>query len=685
MTAHRPTHSLRSNRYLSPLVLAGVLVCSAAPTAGARAENRLPELVSLDLDQLMSLEVTTASKKAQQLSNTAAAAYVITHDDIVRSGAMSVPEVLRLAPGVDVGQISPGQWSVTIRGFGGRFANKLLVLIDGRAIYTPTFNGVYWEQQDLVLEDIEQIEVIRGPGASLWGANAVNGIINIITRHSEETTGGLAGATVGTYNGTVQARYGATTAKQGYWRAYAKGDLGEPFDSPEGTELQNGYRRQSAGFRADLPTGEHSSLSLQAQVLLLSNDQVTDFPDLYNPPSYLTRVSETNQARNHWISAQWEYAASSESLWTISSYLSQYTAEAYSLEENVTTFDLSIQQQWAITARQEIVWGMGYRNYTDDIIDSPPLISVAPDALSRNIHSIFIQDEIEVLDDTVWVTIGSKLEHNDFTGYEFQPSLRALWRPDGNTSLWSSVSRASRTPSRLETTTSFQAFITDIPGVPLPVVASVNGQPEFAAEDLTAWELGVRKQLTTDFSLDIALFYHQYDNLREGQDLEVTQQSDHFLADVIIGNVLQGTGKGVELAARWQVNDHWHIQAAYTQQSLDLSYKPGFERLQSNPNALEASPPSPESILSLSSYYNISDKLGLNLWLRSNSATPPVAHSHSTTTLDAQLLWRVNPEMQISLVGKNLLDDSHHEFDDEVFTANSVIPRMLLARMKYRF
>ncbi len=330
------------------------------------------ELLELGFEQLMDVEVSTATRKEQPLSQTPAAAYVITGEDIRRSGAGSIPEALRLAPGVAVAQISAGKWSVSMRGFSGRFANKLLVLIDGRSIYTPVFSGVYWEVHDLPLADIERIEVIRGPGATLWGANAVNGIINIITRHSSASQGGLADLRVGDERQTAAFRWGGELGQQASLRLYAKGERRDGFDALAGGVYDDGYERRQLGFRSDWSGGGTDQFTLQGDLIRLDQDQAYTLPDLTNPPAYRTRVQDRAEVEAGNLLARWERSLAVDSDIRVQAYWDRYDRRDLTRREQVDTFDLDLQHHFSVGSRHALIWGLGYRYSRNRIEGQPP-------------------------------------------------------------------------------------------------------------------------------------------------------------------------------------------------------------------------------------------------------------------------------------------------------------------------
>lgn len=631
----------------------------------------------MEFEQLMNIEVSTVSRKLQPLSRTAAAAFIITRQSILRSGATSIPEALRLAPGVEAAQISPNHWSVAIRGFGGYLSNKLLVLIDGRSVYTSSFGGVYWEQQHVTLDDIEHIEVIRGPGATAWGANAVNGVINIITRHAAETTGTQINVKAGDREQSITLRQGGEMGENSYWRAFASSKQGDGFDNLSGDELSNGFEHHQAGFRLDIATTARDEVTLQGQVQQIHDHQALEIPDHFNPPTFTQPINRRANIDNHFLSVRWEHSDTINSTFILQSYIQQYEQQTFVTAEDISRFDLDFQHHFA-KRYHDIVWGMGYRKNRARFNEDGALANV-----NRNHHRIysgFIEDEIELSPHRFWLTLGSKLEHNDDTGLELQPSLRALWRRNDQHSLWGSLTRAVRTPSRVDTDVELVSSVSQPDFSPLPVAIHVQGNPDFKSEKLTAWEFGYRFNNTSAWSMDATVFYHDYDDIRDSQPAGFSFNGDHLQQNLRIDNVLEGIGYGVELSTHWFISPTLQCQLAYTAQTRDLRYKPGAQPI-SAPNDTPFVRASPEHILSVNTHWKFRPGLTWNLWLRAVSDEPSDRVDHFVT-LDTTVGWQPSPGIRFALVGKNLLENRHFEFDEEGFAVSAKVPRSLMFTLK---
>jgi iron complex outermembrane receptor protein len=471
-----------------------------------------PDLLQLSLEDLRKIKVTTVSRKSESLSGAPAAIYVIRQEDIRRSGINSIPELFRTVPGMEVAQANSHQWAVTVRGFNSVFATKLLVLMDGRSIYTPTFSGVYWEEADTILEDIDRIEVIRGPGATLWGANAVNGVINILSKPANETQGTLISGGGGMEErgfGTV--RYGDQLAHNVFYRVYGKYSNRDEFTLTDGRGASDDWWRTQSGFRLDWYPSEADTATLQGDYYFGEvNGQV--FRLLSLPfGAFPTQFHGHGEGAN--VLGRWTHRTSEQSDLSAQVYFDR-TDRDFGLGSEVReTFDFDAQHRFPIGPRHEIVWGAGYRYSADEETQTPDFRLTDP-KIGLQLFSAFAQDEVTLVSDRFKLTLGAKIEHHDFTGFEWQPSARLAWTPHERHAFWAAVSRAVRTPSRSERTVSFYLE----PPVPfsdirLPILAQARGNPDFGSEDLISYEAGYRVQAHQRLTLDAAAFYNVYDHV----------------------------------------------------------------------------------------------------------------------------------------------------------------------------
>lgn len=653
------------------------LACLLAFSSNASAITQT-DLSQLSLEELMAIEITSVAKKGQHLSEAPAAIHVISAEDIQRAGVTSLAEALRLAPGVHVAQLDGNKWSVSVRGMGGRWASQLLVLMDGRTIYTPLFGGVNWDVQDALLEDIERIEVIRGPGGTLWGANAVNGVINIISKKAADTQGGLVYARTGTHEHAAGFRYGAELAPGMYLRGHAKFSGREPFEltdrtaytggKPVGTpgnEAHDGWDMRSAGFRLDNRLNGSDRVTLQGDVYDGDIDQtaVTVVPS--RPGNVL--IPETVQANGANMLLRWRRRLADGEL-QVQTYLDRAERNGILLRQRIDTWDIDFQHRFSPSAGQDIVWGGGYRTVASELLGSNSLVSFSETKGNTALLNLFLQDEIRLRPDLA-LTLGAKLEHSEYTGIEPQPSARLLWQVDGRQALWAAWSRAVRTPSLSDRyVTLIQTNLA--PFSPL----SFKGSRQFDSERLTAYEAGWRKQLRSDLNLDAAVFYYDYDDLRSAD------QTTAFPPTYTFANRFQAKSYGFEVSSAWQVTPDWRLRASYSRLRLDAEPKPGgtdpFTKARIEGN-------SPSNQLQLHSHMRLRQDIDFAAMLYYVDAVQnKVAGDY--TRLDLHLTWRPRKNLDLSLVGQNLLDDRHFEFIGQESLASDV-PRSFYAQARWRF
>jgi iron complex outermembrane receptor protein len=454
------------------------------PQADQAATGRLTHL---SLEQLGNTEVTTASKEPAQVWRTAAAIYVITQEDIRRSGATSIPEILRLAPGVEVARLDSDHWSVGIRGFGAVLASKLLVLIDGRSVYTPLFAGVYWQVQATPLEDIERIEVIRGPGGTIWGANAVNGVINIITKSAKDTHGSMVSVGGGNVDqGTGAFRYGGGNDRGFNYRVYGMGFTRSPAFHSDGRNFDD-WRMGQAGFRADRDLGARDTFTSQGDIYREIAGETTQYA-LYSPPSQVT-VDGNAELTGGNLLGRWKRVLNERSDFQVQAYFDRTNHFEPEFGETRNTFDVDFLHHLTLPGQQNFLWGLGARVSPSNVVQLVPTIDFLPHHMTDQIYSGFVQDEIPFFHRRLSLTLGSKLEHNNYTGFEVQPSARLLWNRTPRQSFWGSVTRAVRTPSRLDEDIQINFFATV---TPLPIYLRAGGNRQFRSEELIAYEAGYR-------------------------------------------------------------------------------------------------------------------------------------------------------------------------------------------------
>ena len=664
---------------------------SVAAQASTEDSSSLKEL---SLEDLMSIEVTVTSvaKRPQRLADAAAAIYVLDQEDIRRSGATSIPELLRLVPGLQVARIDASKWAISSRGFNDRFANKLLVLMDGRTVYTPLFTGVFWERQDTILADIDRIEVIRGPGAALWGANAVNGVINIITKKAEETQGAYASVLVGTEDqAIVSLRYGAEIAEGSHLRAYAKyreSDSGK--NTIGGGQGADNWYQPRVGFRGDFTLSDQDSLTLQGDIFKGDLGETRLGAQL--PPPFLQVYEDDANTFGANILGRWTRQLSEESHLSLQIYYDHNESKFASLNllgmgtEDITldrnTFDVDFEHSFPIGDDHDILWGLGYRlNRT--AANNASTAAFRDSKEVAHLVSFFLQDEWTLVPETLSLTLGSKFEYNSYTGFEYQPSAKVLWTPHTDHTLWFSAARAVRTPSRGERDARLLQT-TALTPMGIPLAFEVGGDRDQESEELIALEAGYRVQPTEGLSLDFAGFVNFYDNLRSVEPLSPEFRMDpvpHLFASTETDNLLSGKTFGVEVAAEWQATDWWRLQGAYTYLKMDLSTD--ARSLDTFSEADEGR--SPEHQFSLRSSIDITDDIEFDTTVRFVDSLPAI-DVNSYVELDARIAWQPSENFELSIVGQNLLSNSHREFgSDQLGTVPSRVERSVYGQIKLKF
>jgi iron complex outermembrane receptor protein len=661
-----------------------LLVLLCCPSGAAAQAPSQVDLTEMSLEELMGIEVTSVSKRAEPISTAAAAVFVITQEDLRRSGATSIPEALRMVPGIEVARIDASKWAISARGFNGRFANKLLVLVDGRSVYTPLFSGVFWDVQDTLIEDVDRIEVIRGPGATLWGANAVNGVINILTKSAHETRGGLLAAGGGSEERWFGGlRYGGALGKSTSYRVY-----GKSFERGSGESLTGGagaddWSMKRAGFRLDSTLAGGSGLTVEGDLYDGEAGETLTLRSL-RAPVPRTVGSEEQVSGGHLLS-RWQRALSDTSELKVQLYYDRTERVAALIDEDRDTWDVELQHGFAPGARHRLVWGLGYRRTSDDLLGLE-ILSFSPARRTDDLASAFLQDELTLRPDRLWVTLGSKVEHNDYTGFEVQPNVRAVWSPRQHHTLWAAVSRAVRTPSRAEDDLRIdlqvigpgQAF----PGAP-PGVVSSFGDRDYRSEELLAWELGYRVGFAPGLLFDLAAFYNDYDDLRAtrtGPAFLELAPFPHLVIPFIVTNGLEGETHGAELAVDWRASKRWRWSAAYSFLETQLRVLPGADA-----SGLTAEGQSPRHQVFLRSSVDLAQGVEMDVSLRhvSELESPGVG---DYTTFDLRLGWRPRPGLEVSLVGQNLLEGTHVEFAPEVIpTHPTAVERGVYGKVAWRF
>jgi iron complex outermembrane recepter protein len=679
--------SARSHAHAARIVRMGAVLavlCLYALPGWPQQPQPTPDLAEKTLEDLMNVEVTSVSKTAEPLSRTAAAIFVITQEDIRRSGATNIPDLLRMVPGMDVAQIDSNTWAISARGLNGEFSNELLVLLDGRNLYTPTFGGVFWDVADVPLEDIERIEVIRGPGGSLWGANAVDGVVNIITKKTADTHGAMVvtgGGNVEEGFGTVQ--YGGSLGANTDFRVYAKYLNQNHFPGAGGQGGADGWHQTLGGFRVDSKLTPKDSLTVEGDIYTGRDGQPTfTIPSIISPAP--VRINDQVDLAGGYLQTVWNHTYSSRSDSTLTVSYDTYERDDI-LDEERKTFSADFQHHIAWGSRNDIVWGLGYRYTTSSTTTGALLFSLNPPDLNTQLFSTFVQDQIALLPDRLYVTVGTKLEHNYYTGFGLMPNARLSYSFNDRRMVWASVSRALRTPARTDTAerANFGGFT---PPLGPPIAFSLFGNPNFKDETLIAYELGYRSTISRRLSIDISAFYHAYGDQETTEPtapfFETTPGPPHEVMPLTFENLMQGEEHGIEASADWKVTSRWTISPAYDFARVHMRVRPESKDTTTAP---ETNGSDPHVQAMLRSHLELARGFSWDASAQfvDRLTAQPVP---SYTRVDTQLNWRWKERFSLSLVGQNLAEDHHIEFIDPVgATRSTEIKRGAYGKVAWTF
>lgn len=644
-----------------------------------------PELTTLSLEELLKVEVTSVNKQSQPLFHAAAAVFVISQEDIRRSGVTTIPEALRMAPGIQVARLDTHRWAISSRGFNGEFANKLLVLIDGRTVYSPLFSGVFWDAQDTVLEDIDRIEVIRGPGASLWGANAVNGVINVITKKAKDTQGLLTVVGGGTEERAFTTlRYGASMGEHTHARLYGKFSERDDFLRSDGTPGGDDWRNGRGGFRIDHDLSSQDSLTVQGDYYRGSEGFGFTEPLLTIPYSQSIRDRWHYSGGN--VLSRWKHAFSDSSSLLVQTYYDRTERNSRLFTERRDTFDIDLQHAFAWSQAHRLIWGLGYRFTNDHIINSTT-ISTTPANRALNLFNGFVQDEFTLIPNNLALTAGTKVEHNDFTGWVVQPSGRLRWTPTQALMFWGAISHAIRTPSRAEDDATLDQIALPpnalFPGSPV-ALTTFGGQRGFRNESLVAYEIGTRYQPVEAWSIDISAFYNRYDRLRSiepgASSLATNPPPPHLVIPFVANNKLAAETHGVEVSSEWHPIDWWRLRATYSYLRIQMITGTSLDPLGRNANG-----ESPQHQASLRSLMQLPGDIELDLWGRFVDRLPAL-NIPAYVSLDTRLGWKPTKTLEVSIVGQNLLESRRPEFTSSFVAQNATeVQRGAYVKLTWRY
>lgn len=618
-------------------------------------------------------QIFSLSKKKENAFDAASATYVLSSEDIRRSGSTSIPEALRLVPGLQVARMDGNKWAISSRGFNRQFSNKLLVMIDGRTLYTPLFSGVVWDIQDYVIEDIDRIEVVRGPGGTIWGANAVNGIINIITKSAVRTQGFYASQIIGDEDKSItEVRYGGKTASDDEYRVYAKKTIRDGVDRyDDQVDNGDGNRQDRAGFRYDISSIKDSKFSIHGDVF--SGTASNYFTSYSNP----NKNDKTSRGAN--VVVNWDKKISRKSSFILNSYFDYDEFSIPVLSRSANTLDVDFQHFYNFSKDNQFIWGLGYRQVADKIKESDSNgyipIGYEPDHRNDQLFTAFVQEKFGLISDVLYLTVGSKFEKNDFTGFEYQPNARLAYYPSRNQTVWSSISRAVRTPTRGESDINLKHHQANL---------TLNkGSNTYDSEELLAYEVGYRIKPTTKTLIDVTGFYNDYDNLRTLEGSPPTT-----------ANMGEGESYGLEITSKWQVNNDWRLEASYDYLKLNLHISDAStddETILKDADALEiAEGQSPEHQFKIRSFYTISPKVEFdNIMYYVDNLDQGVTRTStglpSYIRFDTRLGYLPSRNLDLSFGVKNLFDQRHTEFKAALANSRTEVGRTVYVKAVWQY
>jgi iron complex outermembrane receptor protein len=627
--------------------------------------------------------VFSASRNEQRVLDTAAAVFVISQQDIKRSGVTSVPEALRMAPGIQVAQVNSNTWAISSRGFNKVASNKLLVMIDGRTVYHPVFSGTLWRTKDVMLEDIDRIEVIRGPGATMWGSNAVNGVINVITKKAGDTQGLLATAGGGTEERAFGSmRYGGKLNDNIDYRAYIKYNKRDNSKSAVGGDGNDEWENIRGGFKINTDLSSSDTVTLQGDIYDGNAGAYKTIVSPVAPTSPAGNVGQDFSGGN--VLGKWTHILSSTAGYSLQLYFDQaedrttFSTIDDSIKSTVKTYDADFQNHFQLQPWQNLTWGLGLRFVTTEI-NNAVNFSFSPSNRDFMLYSGFVQDELTLVPDTLKFIVGSKFEYNEYSGFEFQPNAKLIFTPDNKQTLWASVSRAVRIPNRLDH--DLQSFYLSQAGP--GVFVSGQGNRHFDSEQLIAYELGYRIQPIDSVLLDITAFYNDYEKLTSGEignpSIQTTP-TPHAVIPVFPDNKGTGETYGVELMAQWQAQKWWRLQGSYSYLQMQLHTRGSSTSV--SPDAAEGN--SPHHQFTIRSSMDVRDNIHLDTTVRYVDNLPN-KNINSYTEMDIRLAWLPVKNLELSVVGQNLLNSQHGEFTDSLFSIPMEVQRGFYGKFSWNY
>ena len=653
----------------------GLAIPSPAQSPPAR------DLTQFSLEDLMNVQVTSVSKKEQKLAKTGAAIFVITQEDIRRSGATSIPDLLRMAPGVDVARVDHSNWAVSIRGFNAVFSNKVLVLIDGRSVYNHAFSAVIWHAQDVPLEDIERIEIIRGPGGTVWGANAMNGVINIITKSAKATPGGLISAGGGSdYQAEGLVQFGGKAGASGDYRVYGRlSNLGRS-DPAGSTEPADERHLEQGGFRSDWNLSPRNLLTVQGEYRHADGGETTTGVIPQTPTVMGTYVEPISDDGGN-ILGRWTHTFLNGSDVSLQAYFDKSQTSANGVQDFASIGDIDFQHHLSIGSRNDVVWGLSYRTAANRFVPNS-VFTLNPLDRTDSLYSSFAQDEITITR-TLSLTLGSKFEHNVYTGFEVEPSAQLVWAPNSRNTIWASAAKAIRQPSVVDSGIDAVSAITPLPQGAFGVV-QVFGNPITKVEQLRDLETGYRAQINRRLSLDVTGFLSFYKNLQTTEPqtpfFTLTPGPPHLVIPLIYDYKAHARNYGAEAFANWNVTDRWRISPGLTMLNMSVRRDPS-----SQDPKIELQPGySPRRSYQVRSFINLWRTFE---WDQTVGYTGPLTAGDipGYTRLDTRFGWRAGEHVEMSIAGQNLLQPRHAEFLDLQTIDHTLDQRSVFGKITWHF
>jgi iron complex outermembrane receptor protein len=664
-------------------LLVALSIASMAPGQIQVASSNDSEkpLKRLSLQELSQIEVTTVSKKPVAANLTPAAMFVITADDIRRAGVTTIPEALRLAPGVEVARIDSDKWAIGIRGFGSRLCRSVLVLIDGRTVYTTLLAGTYWEVQDTVLEDIDRIEVIRGPGGTIWGPNAVNGVINIITRSTTETHGMLVAVGGGNVDqGVATVRYGGGKGQNFDYKVYAKAFTRGPEYHTDGRNFDD-WRGVQAGFRTDFTRNTNNHFTVQGDIYEQRDGESVSATSYTQPYSQIIDANARLSGGN--ILGRWSRTFSAGNDLQVQAYYDRTNRREPNFEDIRDTYDVDYIQHLKLMARHNLTWGLGGRWSRGTDIQVVSGLTFSPAQRTDSLYTAFVQDEIALVQRRLTLTLGTKLLHTNFSEFEAEPSVRLMWTPAEKTQIWASYTHSVRTPSDAEHDFFLSGFIGTAPDG-TPFFARFNANRNFSPEQLNGYEAGFRQLIFKNVYIDVATFFNHYhdlfsEDITGAPFIETNPAPTHFLLPAEFGNGLLGQTKGIELAPEWRPTSFWRLRGTYSYLHMNLARSPNSLDIGTGPQIMGSSP---QHQVNIESSFDVTKKVNFDLGYRYVSALPgQLVPAYSTG--DARVGWMFHPGVELSVTGRNLLQPSHPEFGTDPGIPDGAITLVGIKRSIY--